>query len=132
MTTFLQYKSPTSGKELKSFPGAKKLHKFYPYFKEKTNQMRQLLRNKSESNWTEIKEDFNEIKKMIRKNSCLAHFAGDRDYIVTTDASRTGLGLFLMQKQNDNTIRPKLSATRYLNDAEKNYWIGELEQLAIV
>ena len=95
--------------------------------------MRQLLRKKSE--WKRIEreeEASSEINKMITETPCLAHFAGDRDNVVTTDASRTGLGKILWQKPNKNTIRPIAFTGRYLNDAEKKYSIGELEQLALV
>ena len=62
---------------------------------------------------------------------CLAYFARYRDFVVKTDASRTGLGINLWQKQNDNTRRPIAFASRYLTDAEKKLPIGELEQLAV-
>ena len=65
--------------------------------------MRQLIRKKSERNWTEREEeDFNEIKKKITEIPCLANFARDRDNIITTDASGNGLGITLWQKQIDH------------------------------
>ena len=63
---------------------------------------------------------------MVSEITCLAHFARDRDIIVTTDASRSRLAMTLWQKQS-NTIRPIALATRYLNDVEKNYSVRELE-----
>ena len=62
----------------------------------------------------------------------MKQFARIRDNIVSTIASPTGLGNTLWQKQNNNTIRPIAFASRYLNDAEKNYSVGELELLALV
>ena len=55
-----------------------------------------------------------------------------KDNMVTTDASKTGLGITLCQKQDDGNIKPIAYGSRYLNDTEKNYSIGELELLAIV
>ena len=52
--------------------------------------------------------------------------------MVTTDASKTGLGITLWQKQDDANIKPIAYGSRYLNDTEKNYSIGELELLAVV
>ena len=49
-----------------------------------------------------------------------------------TDASRTGQGISVWQKQKDRTIRPKAFTSWYQNDAEKKYSIGELELLAVV
>ena len=77
------------------------------------------------------KEGFIEIKKMVTDIPCLAHFARDRDNIVTTNASSTGLGITLWQKQTDNTIQTIPFASGYLNKAEKKYLIGELEILAV-
>ena len=51
--------------------------------------------------------------------------------IVTTDASITGPGVALWQKQGNNELKPIAFASRYLNDAEKNS-IGELEVPAVV
>ena len=68
---------------------------------------------------------------MITEIPCLALFARDQDNIVTTDESRTGLENTFWQRQNDNTNPPVAFASRYLNDAEKNYSIGELELLAV-
>ena len=52
--------------------------------------------------------------------------------MVTTDASKTGLGITLWQKQDDGELKPIAFGSRYLNNTEKNYSIGELELLAVV
>ena len=59
-------------------------------------------------------------------------YAKDKDNMVTTDASKTGLGITLWQKQDNGDINPMAYSSRYLNDTEKNYSIGELELLAVV
>ena len=65
--------------------------------------MRQLLLKKLEWNWMEREEeDFNEIKKKITEILCLAHFTRDQDNIVSTNASRTGIDITLLRKQNDD------------------------------
>ena len=69
---------------------------------------------------------------MLTEGPCLAHYAEDKDNMVTTDASKTGLGITLWQKQDDGNIKPIAYGSRYLNDTEKNYSIGELELLAVV
>ena len=69
---------------------------------------------------------------MLTEEPCLAHYAKDRENIVTTDASKTGLGITLWQKQSDGEIKLIAFGSRYLNDSEKNYSIGELELLAVV
>ena len=69
---------------------------------------------------------------MLTEKPCLAHYAKDKDNMVTTDASKTGLGITLWQKQDDGQLKPIAFGSRYLNDTEKNYSIGELELLAVV
>ena len=69
---------------------------------------------------------------MLTKGPCLAHYAKDKDNMVTTDASKTGLGITLWQKQDDGNIKPIVYSGRYLNNTEKNYSIGEPELLEVV
>ena len=61
-------------------------------------------------NWgTEQDEDFGKIKKMLTESPCLAHYAKDKDNIVTTNASTTGLEVTIPQKQDNGN-------TKLLND----------------
>ena len=62
----------------------------------------------------------------------LGAFSKDRETIGKTDASETGLGILLWQKQSDGEITPIAFGSRYLNDSKKNYSIRELELLAVV
>ena len=95
--------------------------------------MRQLLKKRTKWDWkTDRNADFNKIKQELTKFPCLAHLNGNKENIVTTDASKTGLGIALWQKQSNNELKPIAFASRYLNDAEKKYSIGELELLAVV
>ena len=63
---------------------------------------------------------------------CLAHYNGNKENIVTTDACNTGLGIALWQRQHNGELKAIAYASRYLNDAEKKYSVGELELLAVV
>ena len=130
----LDLKPPENQKQLKSFLGAiQYLAKFILRLSERTERLRKLLKKESKWNWgKEQDEDFNNIKKLLTEEPCLAHYAKDRDNIVTTDASKTGLGITLWQKQSDREIKPIAFGSRYLNESEQNYSIGELELLAVV
>ena len=82
--------------------------------------------------WTEERNtDFNNLKKELTIRPCLAQYNGNKENIVTTDACNTELGIALWQRQN-NELKAIAYASRYLNDAEKKYSVGELELLAVV
>ena len=130
----IKLRAPENTKDLKSFLGAIQLMaKFLPKLSEQTDRLRKLLKKNEPLNWgPEQETDFNWIKQMLTEGPCLAHHAKDKDNMVTTDASKTGLGITLWQKQDDGNIKPIAYGSRYLNDTEKNYSIGELELLAVV
>ena len=130
----LELKHPENQEQLKSFLGGiQYLAKFLPRLSEKTDRLRKLLKKDSVLNWGKQQvEEFNSIKEILTKEPCLAHYAKDRENIVTTDASKTGLGITLLQKQSDGEIKPIAFDSRYLNNSKKNYSIGELELLAVV
>ena len=123
---------PINTKTLKSFLGAiQYFAKFIPNLSEKKNDnMRQLLKKNTKWEWTEERNtDFNNIKKELTSQLCLAHYNGNKENIVTTDACGTGLEIALWQKQSIGDLKPIAFASRYLNDAEQKYSVGELELL---
>ena len=69
---------------------------------------------------------------MLTEDPCLAHYAKDKDNIVSTNASTTGLWITLWQKQDDGTTKPIADGSRYLNETEKKHSISKLEILAVV
>ena len=99
----LELKHPENPKQLKCFLGVKPyLTKFLRRLSERTDRLRKLLKKNTEWRWKrEQQNDLETIKKMLTEEPALAHYAKDRDVIVTTDASKTGLGITLWQKQAD-------------------------------
>ena len=95
--------------------------------------MRKLLKKGIKWEWTEERNtDFNNLKKELTTQPCLAHYNGNKENIVTIDACNTGLGIALWQRQHNGELKAIAYASRYLNDAEKKYSVGELELLAVV
>ena len=92
----LRLKPPENTKELKSFLGPiQYMAKFLPKFSKRTNKLRKLLKKNEPWNWGEQQKDFEKIKQMLTEGPCLAHYVKDKENIVTTDASTTGLGVTL-------------------------------------
>ena len=95
--------------------------------------MRKLLEKNEQWKWgPEQETDLNRSKRMLTEGPCLAHYEKEKDNIVTTDASTTGLGITLWQKQDDGNTKPIAYGSRYLNETKNKYSIGELELLAVV
>ena len=103
-----ELKHPENQKQLKSFLGAiQYLAKFLPTLSERTERLRRLLKRDSTWNWGKQQdEDFKIIKKLLTEEPCLAHYAKNGENIVTTDASKTGLGITFGKKQSDGEIKP--------------------------
>ena len=69
---------------------------------------------------------------MLTEEPALPHYAKDKDNIVTTDASKTCLGITIWQKQADGGLIPIAIGSRILNDSKKKHSNGGLEVLAVV
>ena len=54
---------------------------------------------------TGIRSGFKRMKPMLTEGPCLAHCAKEKDNMVTTDASKTGLGITLWQRQDDGNCK---------------------------
>ena len=126
----LKLEPPKNMKELKLFLGAiQYMANFLPKLSERTDRLRKLLKKSETWKWgTEQEEDFGKIKQTLTEGPCLAHYAKDKEILVTTDTT----GITLWQKQDDGNTTPIAYGSRYLNDTEKKYSIGELELLAMV
>ena len=116
----LKLKNPENRKQLKSFLGAiQYLVKFPPRLSERTDRLRQLLKQNIEWKREEEQErDFATIKKMLPEEPGLAHYAKDKENKVT-DASKASLGITLWQMQVNGELEPIAFMSRFLNDIEK-------------
>ena len=57
---------------------------------------------------------------MFTEEPSLAHYAKDKDNIVTTDAKKNGFRIKLWQKEVDGELKPIAFSSKFLNDSEKN------------
>ena len=109
------------------------LAKFLPKLLERTDRLRKLLKKNETWNWgTKQEEKFGKRKQMLTEGPSFAHYAKDKDNIVTTDASSIKLGITLRQKQDNRNTKPRAYGSRCLNDTEKKYSVAELQLLAVV
>ena len=79
---------PTNTKTLKSILGAiLYFAKFIQNLSKKPDNLPQILKKGTKWEWTEERNtDFENLKKELTRQPCLAHYNGNKDNIVTTDA----------------------------------------------
>jgi len=92
-----------------------------------------LLKKDVPYNWTKQHQEIFEIlKEKLTTAPILSYPDFNQSFILSTDASTTGLGAVLSQKDSEGREHPIWYASRTLSPAEKNYHITEQEALAVV
>ena len=87
-----------------------------------------LVGKKTPFKWeAEQQKAFDEIKRIMAKETILAYPDFSKPFHIYTDASNTQLGAVIMQED-----KPLAFYSRKLNSAQKNYTTGEQELLSIV
>ena len=82
--------------------------------------------------WTNrCKESFEALKAICSECPVLAYADYTKPFVLHTDASTTGLGVVLYQKQEDGKERVIAYTSRTLNKSERNYDAHKLEFLAL-
>jgi hypothetical protein len=80
--------------------------------------------------WTDACEKA--LKTTLTQAPVLAYPLFDSEFLLETDASGSGLGAVLSQRQDDKSIQQIAFASRTLQPHEKQYGISELEALGVV
>ncbi|XP_049932536.1 uncharacterized protein LOC126409875 [Nymphaea colorata] len=124
-----QWNAPTNVSEIRSFLGlAGYYRKFIKDFSKIATPLTKLLRKGVKFTWTEdCQKSFQMLKDSLTSAPILTLPNGRKGFVVYTDASGTGYGAVLMQK--DNVIA---YASRQLKQHEKNYPTHDLELGAVV
>ena len=88
-----------------------------------------LLKKNAEFEWNnESDVAFKMLKEKLNKAPILIPPNFEKPFIFRTDASRSGIGGVLMQKDEDGIENPIHSASRALKKAEENYSVTDLER----
>ena len=129
-----QFPTPNNVKTLRSFLGlASYYRKFVPDFAKVARPLHALTKKDVPFLWTQrCQEAFCELKRLLTNAPPLVFPDFTKPFVLETDASGTGLGAVLAQKQEDGSIHPIAYASRSLQPHERNYGITELEGLGVV
>lgn len=124
---------PTNINELRTFLGmANYYNKFIPNLASITSSLNELLKKGTKFIWSaKCEESFKNIKKEIVSERVLIHFDQNKQLILATDASPTGLGAILSHRLPDGSERPIAFASRSLTDTERKYSQIDKEATAI-
>ena len=109
--------NPTNVTELRRFLGmTNQLGKFSDKIAEVSKPLRNLLSIKNSWVWeSPQKESFNALKNLLSSEDvALAHYDSEAETRVSANASSSGLGLVLEQKQRDLNWKPVAYQSRSL------------------
>ncbi|KAL0152980.1 hypothetical protein M9458_051733 [Cirrhinus mrigala] len=131
----LNWPRPTTLKELQRFLGFSNFYRrFIRQFSSVAAPLTAMVKKgASRLTWTQpALQAFNDLRLRFSTAPILHHPDPDKPFVVEVDASSTGVGAVLSQRQGDP---PKLFPCAYfshkLSSAEKNYDVGNRELLAI-
>ena len=127
---------PRSVKEIRQFLGlASFFRRTIPNFAAIAHSLTSLTRKNA---WKEgelppeAQEAFKTLKQKLCARPCLRPVDFSLPFILTVDASKSGLGAILSQKGKDGIERPCAYASRVLSDTEKNFAPFHLEHLGML
>lgn len=129
----IQYPLPKNKTEVRRFLGlVNYVSKFVKNLAEKTQSIRELLRNDNQFLWTEKHQsDFHALKLELASRPVLAKFSTSRQTRISADSSQYGLGAVLEQLHENDIWRPVYYCSKSLSDSEKKYAQIEKEALAV-
>jgi len=121
--------TPTKQKELRSFIGMVNYYRdLYPRRSHILAPLSSMTSSKVKWKWTEEHQNaFDEMKKVIAKETLLAFPDFTKPFEIHTDASKIQLGACISQNN-----QPIAFYSRKLNDAQTRYTTTERELLSIV
>ena len=134
LVTVKQFPTPTDVKCLHSFLGlASYYRRFVPGFSSVAGPLYALTKKDVSFTWSpECQQAFAQLKEFLMSSPVLRFPDFKQPFILETDASGSGLGAVLAQKQPGGTVHPIAYASRSLQKHESNYGITQLEGLGVV
>ena len=128
------YPIPGNARELHRFVGLPSyFRRFIPRFSVLSKPIQDLLKEKTEYKFGVAEnEAFETIKQYLMSRPLLAIYSPKADTELHCDASTSGFGAILLQKQDGDRFRPVMYFSQRTTPQESKYHSFELECLAVV
>ena len=125
---------PTTVKEVQQFLGfAGYYRRFVKHFANVARPLHRLTERVTEFRWTdECQAAFDELRRRLVTSPVLAYPDYTKSFTLDTDASDTGIGGVLSQRDADGEERVIAYASRALSKPERNYCVTRRELLGVV
>ena len=129
----IEYPAPSNIKAVRRFLGMIGYYRpFIQNFAAKAYPITNLLKQENKFEWEkEQQESFELLKNCLMKDPILVYPDFTKEFFLACDASSTGLGAVLLQK-NKSRMRVISYASRVLNATEQRYSVTEKECLGVV
>jgi len=130
----MEWPTPKNVEQVQSYVGTVGYYrKFIKDFAKKSAPLTQLFKKGVDWQWKHAQENaFNELKRAISNPPVLKTPDYSKEFSISSDASGTGIGGVVSQKDENGKERPIAYFSRQLNEQEKNWSIYEQETLALV
>lgn len=128
------YPVPNDKHEVRRFHGlASFFRKFIPSFAQVAEPLTRLLKKDAIFVWSdEQQRAYEKLRELITARPILKPYISSRPTELHTDASATGLGAMLMQRDDHNDLRLVYAISRRTTEPERHYHSSKMELLAIV
>lgn len=125
---------PTNEKEVRSFVGLMSYYRrFIKNFATIASPLYALLKKDAEFKFGDPeRKAVEDLKSNLKSSSMMSYPRPNQPFMISTDASSTGIGAVLSQEDESGEEKPIAFASRILSKAERNYATVERECLAII
>ena len=132
--TVKEFPIPGKVKQLQSFLGLASYYcRFIPGFSKIASPLFNLTHKDIEFVWdARCQYVFDHLKSLLVDAPLIVYPDFTKNFVLETDASGSGLGVVLAQKQENGLVAPIAFASRTLQKYEQHYGVTELEALEVV
>lgn len=134
MRAIAEFPIPKTVRQVRRFLGVTGWYRrFISNYSSVDAPLTELLKKGKKFVWSlEAQQSFDDLKRSLLESPVPINPDFNRHFYIQCDASKTGVGAVLFQKNDDGSEHPIAYMSKKLNSAQRNYSVTELECLAAV